>query len=206
MRNVTMIYAPAFCCIVCKNMINGGKKLNSKLSSIMKNGELVALYSDENNTESFMVGYICRMKDNKIMILNVGIHGEYDGFTGIYADDIFRIETGSKYLNKIELLQNFNTDEFKYDEYEDIFCSLIKMGVDNGKIVAFANEAGEEIRGFVLDNSEVLNIQEIDEYGEVDGENIIKIEDVCKITVDDVECRDIEKLYKLKKDRHEITR
>lgn len=180
-------------------MINGGKKMNSKLSSIMKNGELVALYSDENNTENFMVGYICRMKDNKIMILNVGIHGEYDGFTGIYADDIFRIETGSKYLNKIELLRNFNTDEFKYDECEDIFCSLIKMGVDNGKIVAFANEDGEEIRGFVLDNSKTINIQEIDEYGEVDGENIIKIEDVCKITVDDVECRDIKKLYELKK-------
>lgn len=51
--------------------------MNSKLRSIMKNGELVALYSDENNTENFMVGYICRMKDNKIMILNVGIHGEY---------------------------------------------------------------------------------------------------------------------------------
>ena len=87
----------------------------------------------------------------------------------------------------------------RHDECEDIFCSLIKMGVDNGKIVAFANEDGEEIRGFVLDNSKTINIQEIDEYGEVDGENIIKIEDVCKITVDDVECRDIKKLYELKK-------
>ena len=172
--------------------------MNSKLNGIMKNSELVALYSDKNNTENFMAGYICRMKDNKIMILNVGIHGEYDGFTGIYVDDIFRIETGSKYLNKIALLQDFNADEFKYDECDDIFYSLIKMSVEDEKIVAFANEDGEEIRGLVIDNSETLNVQEIDEYGEVDGENIIKLEDVCKITVDDVECRDIKKLYVLK--------
>ena len=170
--------------------------MRSKLINVINNNELVAIYSDECNTESFMVGYIRKLTDDKLMVINVGIHGEYDGFSGIYVDDILRIETNSKYLKKIALLQSYDANDFIIvDEYEHVFENLIKMAINKEHIIAISFLNGEEIRGFITECDDGLNVLEIDDYGEKDGENMIKFDTIKKIVIDDIECRDIEKLY-----------
>lgn len=177
----------------------GGIYMHSKLINMINNNELVAIYSDENNTENFMVGYIRKLTEDKLMIINVGIHGEYDGFSGIYVNDIFRIETNSKYLKKIALLQSYDANDLIIaDEYEDVFENLIRMAINKKHITAISFLNGEEIRGFITECDDSINVLEIDDYGEKDGENIIKFNTIKKIVIDDIECRAIEKLYNYK--------
>ena len=45
------------------------------LYKLMKEDALVALYTNKNDYESFAVGYINQLIDDKAIILHVGVHG-----------------------------------------------------------------------------------------------------------------------------------
>lgn len=171
----------------------------SKLNESRKNMTLVALYSNENNTDAFAVGYICEIKDGKVLMLNVGIHGEYDGYSGIDLDDIFRVEVNSKYLSKILMLKSFDESEKMLNtKNKSIFECLIDFAQTHNKICVISYGDNGEIRGFVKKSENELFVQEFDDYGDIDGENIINVDVINKIMVDDVDCRDIEILSRYK--------
>lgn len=169
----------------------------SKLMKSKDSNELVALYSSEYDCDKFSVGYIYELKDDKILILNVGVHGEFDGYMVMYVDDIFRIETKSRYINKVSKLQSFKMPEkFEVNLTDDLFMDLVKISKEYKRIVAVAyGEEFEEIRGFVTEIGNAITFLQVNEYGEEDGETSIALEMISKIVFDDVECRDVEKLY-----------
>lgn len=167
-----------------------------QLTKLKDANSIVAIYTNENDGDVFSVGYICELKQDKVLLLNVGVHGEYDGYTAMYVDDIFRIETDSKYLDKIKKLMTFNVNEKMLEaNLEDVFVFLLNKAVNDNNIFAIQYNNDSEIRGYVKEIKNVLSVIEIDEYGCEDGKNIINIRNINKIVVDDVECRDLEKLY-----------
>lgn len=139
----------------------------SKLKESKKNMTLVALYSNENNTVAFAVGYVCEIKDGKVLMLNVGIHGEYDGYSGIDLDDIFRVEVNSKYLSKILMLKSFNESEKMLDtKNKSIFECLFDFAQFHNKICVISYGYNSEIKGFVKKSENKLYVQEYDDYGD----------------------------------------
>lgn len=169
----------------------------NNLKNLIKKKDLVALYTNVSNGNAFSVGYIRALVQEGVLLQSVGIHGEYDGYIAINVKDILRIETNSKYLEKIKKLISFNINEKETEMCsEDAFIFLIKNAMDNNKIVAVQYADDCEVRGYVKDIKEVLSIVEVDEYGYEEGENIIELANINRVVVDDVECRDIEKLYR----------
>ena len=161
---------------------------------------MIALYTNENNCDAFSVGYICDLEQERVLFLNVGVHGEYDGYTVLCINDIFRIECNGKYLDKMKKLISFAIDEkIILDSKESVLAFLIAKAVNDNKILAIQYNDDSEIKGYIKEVNTVISIMEIDEYGYEDGENIISMDSINKIVLDDVECRDLEKLFKINK-------
>lgn len=171
-----------------------------QLAKLKGDKSMIAIYTNENDGDAFSVGYICDLKQDKVLLLNVGVHGEYDGYTAMYINDMFRIECDSKYLDKINKLMSFVVDEKMIEANQnDILVFLIEKAINDNNILAIRYNDDSEIRGYVKKMNAVLSVVEIDEYGYEDGENIISISNINRIVLDDVECRDLEKLYKINK-------
>ncbi len=169
------------------------------LKEYWQTNTLIAIYTNKDKEETFAVGYINQLTKEEVIILHVGLHGEYDGYSACYIDDIFKIETNTKYLNKINILKDWEATDILpiINTSNDFFTSLITTAMKNSKIVAIGcYDLDTAIIGFLkstLDN--IIIISQIDEYGEQDGDTIICKDSINKIVIDDIECRDIEKLY-----------
>ena len=169
----------------------------SKLMKFKEEYELTAFYTNEQEGDKFLVGYIQELIDDKILILNVGIHGEFDGYTVMYIDNIFRMEISSRYLNKIKKLQSFNQqDMVKIDTSKNLIEDLLNTAKEKEYIVAVVyGDDLEEVSGLVISVGDSITILQINEYGEEDGETYIHLDIIDRIVMDDAECRDIKKLY-----------
>ena len=168
------------------------------LYKLMKEDALVALYTNKNDYESFAVGYINQLIDDKAIILHVGVHGEFDGYSACYIDDIYKLETDSKYLEKMSKLKHWDkSDVPKINVKNDCFNSLIDTALENKSIIAIGcYDSDNAITGYVINHSDgLLKILQVNEYGEEDGEVIIYNKDINKIVINDVECSEIDELY-----------
>lgn len=169
------------------------------LSEYLQTNTLLAIYTNKDNEETFAVGYINQLTEEEVIILHVGLHGEYDGYSACYIDDIFKIETNTKYLNKINILKDGNNTEKLtiITTDNDCFTSLITTAMKNRNIIAIGcSDLDMAIIGFLKSNlDDTVIVSQINEYGEQDGEAIICKDSINKIVIDDVECREIEKLY-----------
>ena len=148
------------------------------------------------------MGYINKLTDDKVIILHVGIHGEFDGYSACYIDDIYKLETGGKYLEKLNKLKHWGlSDVPKIKFNNDCFETLISTALENQSIIAIGcYNSDTAITGYVLDYSDALiKILQIDEYGEKDGEVTIYNDDINKIVIDDVECMEIDELFHFEK-------
>ena len=170
------------------------------LEKYMRSGSLIAVYSDRNNYESFAVGYVYKICEGKVMILNVGVHGEFDGYSVCFIDDIFRLEENSKYLQKINKLKDWDiSNVLKIDTEGELFKAVIETALKYKKIIAIdCCDSEFEVRGYVNEMSDtIVRLMQITEYGEEDGETMIRIDDINKIMIADVECMEIDKLNSL---------
>ena len=171
------------------------------LKKFIRSNTLIAVYSDRNNYESFAVGYVYRLCDDKMIILNVGVHGEFDGYSVYYVDYIYRIEKDSKYLEKIKKLKNWDiSDVFEIDTEDDYFKAVLLTALKTSMIIAIdCCDLGFEVRGYVKEVSDtIVRLMQITEYGELDGETVIHVNDINRIMIADVECTEIDRLHQLR--------
>ena len=175
-----------------------GDVMYKLLYKLMKEDALVALYTNKNDYESFAVGYINQLIDDKAIILHIGVHGEFDGYSAYYIDNIYKLETDSKYLEKMSKLKHWDkSDVPKINVKNDCFNSLIDTALENKSIIAIGcYDSDNAITGYVINHSDgLLKILQVNEYGEEDGEVIIYNKDINKIVINDVECSEIDELY-----------
>lgn len=172
------------------------------LEDYMEKNTLVALYTNKDNYEAFAVGYINKIINDKVIILHIGVHGEFDGYSSCYVEDIYRVETNSKYIMKLSKLKGWDIPDVPKVNYnEDCFDSLIVSAYKNNEIIAIrCCDSETDIRGYIINYSDLsMTILQINEYGEDDGQTTIYTNDISKVAIMDVECKEIDKLYHIGK-------
>lgn len=82
--------------------------MKDTLNKLLKNKTICELYSDLENTDKVMVGYVLALGENSCLIFRLDFYGKYDGISYLLLDDIFNIQTETKYLKTIEKLAKIN--------------------------------------------------------------------------------------------------
>ncbi|MGI6501488.1 MAG: hypothetical protein ACOX1S_11555 [Anaerostipes sp.] len=155
--------------------------MRQQLKEIMKNKKLLSLYINLDDTEKFLTGYINCISIKEIIINHITPTGNYDGYVYAKIHDIYRIETDTKYIQKIEKLMHLNLkkhhENIKIED--DILKSFLQFLKEKEWISSF--QIGDDdyysITGFVKDIGDTaVRIMQISDDGEEDGETIINTE------------------------------
>lgn len=173
-------------------------------TSILKAKEdnrLISLYTDLNNMENFHIVYVLNVKDGQVLEMNVGLHGEFDGYMVEFLDDIYRIEQESIYQKRIEKL---SSQPGKFVKPFEILCQnnpmidLLNAAMKNNIISSINIGYEENILGYITDiEDEKVFISQITEEGEFDGRTVIYVKNIKKVIIGDVDTQDIDVLVKL---------
>lgn len=171
------------------------------LEKFKKSQKLVSLYSNIENKDAFNVGFIVDYDSEFILLNSISQYGKYDGILLIYIDDIFRIDTDSKYGNKLlKLLNNEEITNYEFKKVGSCIEKIFSYAKENDSIISisfFDSDNKSDIIGKVksYDNNEV-EICCYDEYGEIDGISYININEINYISLDSLDEKMITNLIK----------
>lgn len=169
-------------------------------SELYKAKELACFYNDYENTKTFYVGFIIAFNKNEIAIQLISVDGTDDGIIVTNINNIFKVETGGQYIEKIKKLVSFSEiPDFPnvFDENK-IYKSILKFAENTKEIVSIElNGSGfNDAVGFVESvGGDICEIKQIDEYGFDDGISYIKIEDITEISYSRIEEKRLLKLW-----------
>ncbi len=166
------------------------------LNNLMEEKTLTAFYTNRDESDKFSVGYVYALETDTIIIINIGIHGEFDGFTLERIEDIFKIETDTLYLRKIKMLLDCDVQSQNLEITGELLEDILKYAKNNNHIVMIRIEGTDDsIVGFVLKISDtIISVKQINEYGEYDGICLFYRNEINRVMMKDVECILLEKL------------
>ena len=65
--------------------------MNKILKQLFVEEALTAIYSNKNDYDKFMVGYIIKLANDRILMKNLSMRGEFDGYTVFPVQEILKI-------------------------------------------------------------------------------------------------------------------
>ena len=167
------------------------------------NEEIVLIYSNINDLSKFSAGRIVRVFEEEILLAHYLPNGKYDGFIVISIKDIIKAEKDTLYSKKIKLLSQYhNTEHGIINTFDkDGFMTIIRYANENRMIVSveLLDSGRSDIIGFVnCLNEDSCQFDQIDDYGNLDGQAIVNYSDISFISCDGDEENTILVLNRLK--------
>lgn len=174
--------------------------MKNKLLEAKMAKQMLEIYSDIENQDRFHVGYVLSVQNDVVMEYNIGIHGEYDGFSAEKIDMIYKIDSDTEYLNDLAILGRGKQMDIDISLTGDIFFDILNKAKDeNMVLVVWMMSEDAPVIGYALDmNDKEVRMKLVAENGELLGEKKIAWEDIVRVMADDCDCRDIAVLYEYK--------
>jgi len=161
-----------------------------QLKSVVASNELIEIYTNEGDLSKFGVARVLKVSDEWVVLANITPQGMYDGFCLIRTNDVLRIGFKSKHIEKINKL--YTVKKQKHTQYnvsqEILLFGFLEFAQGNNFIVSVLLLDSEyfDVQGYIKKiEKDLLTIEIVDNYGEIDGETQIKLEDINRMTCDD---------------------
>lgn len=150
-----------------------------------QNGHVVSVFCDDERPDTHLSGFIRAFDEEQILINHISPDGYYDGYILIHMADVHRIDSSGKYELKIErLYQCRHQSHTEFPINDNLYISLLQFCQREGRILS-AEVADTTLSGFLLDfDEETVHMQLVSEYGEGNGETIVRSEEIVSFAVD----------------------
>ena len=173
-----------------------------ELKKVRNSKTLCEIYANEYDTDKFIVGYVAGLDDEFCLIPNFDYYGRYDGVICLATDDIYRIQTNTRYLKAIEkLIANTNCPIGQNFPTKDVLNSAIDCLKETKRVCQIelldsdvVNVSGV-IEAFDRQNG-IIKLDCVDDYGTPDGECTIDVQAINLISYDSSDTKRIELLMK----------
>ena len=167
-----------------QDMMEEGVNMIKELIKIKENNNIVSIFCDEDDTSMFLEGYIYAIGRQDFLIKHITPHGLSDGYI----------------LKKIEKLyskKNQRHIDLKLQDKVSLKNNIFQICMNNKYIVSIEMIQDDEcpIKGVInkIDDNKVI-VSKLTEYGEDDGEAILKKENIDTISFLGVDEEDIQLL------------
>lgn len=161
----------------------------SVLERAHEKGHAVAVYADENDFQSYEVGFVEYVDAHELMLMCLTPKGEPDGKRGIRTEDIARIDAENAYTKKLELLYQYRDSVFDPDFRpsasggSDLRNQLLKARED-GVLVHLVDSNDFGPTGFVREVGEdFVDLERIGNHGEPDGQCTVLMHSISKVHI-----------------------
>lgn len=173
-----------------------------ELKKVRNSKTLCEIYANEYDTDKFIVGYVAGLDDEFCLIPNFDYYGRYDGVICLATDEIYRIQTNTRYLKAIEkLIANKNCITEQNFPSIDILNSVIDCLKENKRVCQIelldcdvVNLSGI-VEAFDRQNG-TIKLDCVDDYGTSDGECTIDVQAINLISYNSSDTKRIEFLMK----------
>ena len=167
-----------------------------ELIKIKENNNIVSIFCDEDDTSMFLEGYIYAIGRQDFLIKHITPHGLADGYILKKIDSVMHLEISGQYEKKIEKLyskKNQRHIDLKLQDKVSLKNNIFQICMNNKYIVSIEMIQDDEcpIKGVI--NNKVI-VSKLTEYGEDDGEAILKKENIDTISFLGVDEEDIQLL------------
>ncbi len=160
--------------------------MHTALKETIDKGRFASVYTDAYNTANFMFGKALYVDEDWFVMYLIAPNGDFDGIFLQSVADIFRIELGSNYEKRMQvLMQSSSLPEVDIEFGENALLSLLKYAQRHKQLVSVELlDSGEwDIIGKIdslSQNNCILKAFTTD--GIEDGVSHIKIADITKIS------------------------
>ena len=181
-------------------MMEEGVNMIKELIKIKENNNIVSIFCDEDDTSMFLEGYIYAIGRQDFLIKHITPHGLADGYILKKIDSVMHLEISGQYEKKIEKLyskKNQRHIDLKLQDKVSLKNNIFQICMNNKYIVSIEMIQDDEcpIKGVInkIDDNKVI-VSKLTEYGEDDGEAILKKENIDTISFLGVDEEDIQLL------------
>ena len=160
------------------------------LKKAMKSQSLCEIYTNTEQTDKFAVGYVLSLDEQNCVVSLVGFYGEYDGLACFSIDEIYKIQSRTKYLQAIEKLINFKGKTVRNCFFQDhILVNILSDIKDKHRIcqIELCDSDSVDITGYVNDvdtKNLTVEICLIDELGNNDGCSVVDMQMISYLSYD----------------------
>ncbi|MCR5793464.1 MAG: hypothetical protein K6G65_09875 [Lachnospiraceae bacterium] len=149
------------------------------LNEIKDSQELICIYRNHNQTDSFYVGLIKGIDDKNILMEVFDKKGERDGYVLFRKSMVFLVETQNEYIRKIQEKITKPSDN-RINSIESFWDNLVKGNLLTE--IELLESGFVDVRGCVLGIQEgILQIRVMTDDEQPDGEAFCAISDISKI-------------------------
>lgn len=167
----------------------------NKLNKLLKTKTMCEIYADTNNTDKFIVGYVSGVDDEFCLITNFDYYGNYDGIICLTNNDIYRIQTNTRYITAIKKLMGKKNNLIVQSlPAKDILNTVINQLANSKSIcqIELCDSEFVTLSGIIKTydcQRGIVELELIDDYGDSDGETIIDVQTVNLITYDSLDTK-----------------
>lgn len=162
-----------------------------KLVEVMERKQLVAVYTDASDWNSFNLGYVKFVQDDFFCLKAITPFGEDDGYMFHKVEDVQKIDVQTPYAQSIEvLMQNrgavFEEVDIRATEELDALEAILSVAQDNNLVVRLWSENDGEtpVVGYVSDyTEETITIAALTDEGAPAGLETVGYDDVGAVEV-----------------------
>jgi hypothetical protein len=169
------------------------------LRQALESDALIGVFSDPADPAAFMVGWVEAVTDEHVLLRHLSTHGRYDGYRLLAIDDIFRLDTAGRYLERLRLLSQVREERFvrffkaKMSREADLVTETLLAAQQHELLVRVYILDGDHESGWVKDlTHDTVTITRLDEYGIADFEATVHLEAISEVHCDDEGLQDLQ--------------
>ena len=145
---------------------------------------LICIYTNQENTDKFIVGSIEFCNDEKVLVHCYDPDGHDDGYIAFYISSIFLVEINNAYIHDMSKKIKRESSEVLKKQTSDVFLTLLNYAYENHRIVSIQlfNSGFDDIVGYVLSiDDEAAQFDYINEDGEINGQSICRLSAITSV-------------------------
>lgn len=159
------------------------------LEQLKLSGKLCELYTDP-DSDYFAVGYVVACDSEYYLVETVTFEGRHNGFQCYLVDDLYKVQTDTRYLADIERLMNFYNYEYSRVDIplvgRDVLAQTLNYAKNHAKVCTIKplNNYERRISGIVEDvDDEIVTVKMLEQSGRADGVCYVRTEDITSVSV-----------------------
>lgn len=172
------------------------------LSELYLSKDMACIYTSRQDHGCFYFGRISAVNDEEVAISSVSQDGDDDGIIVMPADDVVRVETGSRYCEKMRkpcAEKVIDTDKYTIDG-DNIALSLLQSAAEKKLFVSIEllDSGYDDVIGYVESAADgECKVRQVDEYGYEDGYSSFSVRDITYMSCDSQDEKRLMRLWKI---------
>jgi len=167
------------------------------LSQLRGSGELVSVFLDSQNPDTFTTGFVRAVNPRQVLLRCVTPWGLLDGFMALRNADIIQAMYGEDFEKRMALLLKLRGqspgNEPEFDQNADYFTQLLEIGLKTGCVVTVWDEQTSLTGRIIALDDLRVTMEALDFFGGQAGEANVKLRDILLVSLGSEE----EEVYRL---------